>query len=541
MIMQPYSRKPEEKDIRIRSTSFPWRSIQRGSVSRYGMVSTAHYKATEIGIRVLEGGGNAMDAAVACAFALGVCEPAASGLGGQTMMLICHAPSRRKVALDGSSRAPYAATPGRLTRGETRRGHRAATVPSTPAVLAYALANYGTRDLRWILEPVIELAENGYRVSPLQRALTRRERAHLKKTSAAQFFLIDGRKSPPVGHTLCQPTLADTLRRIARDGVEDFYTGSIAQSIVNDMAQSNGLIKAEDLAQIPWPIERRPVTGRFGATRVFTMPPPGAGRTLVEMLNIISHMKPKEYDPDTLHGATILAGIIRQAFLDRRDRPFDPSFYAQVDERLMLDPEYAKRVARRARKQASLHGETTHLSVMDREGSVVTLTQSIESVYGSCVANPELGFLYNNYMSAFEHEDISHPYYLRPGAVPWASVAPTIIFKGSRPWLGLGSPGSDRITPSILQVLIRLEKGCSLYEAVEAPRLHCSLDGTVSIERARMHPGISASLETAGYGVTARDPYAFYMGCVQVVMREGRLFHGVADPRRDGAAGGPRK
>jgi gamma-glutamyltranspeptidase/glutathione hydrolase len=245
-------------------------------------------------------------------------------------------------------------------------------------------------------------------------------------------------------------------------------------------------------------------------------------------------MKPREYDPDTPRGATILAAIIRQAFLDRKDRPFDPSFYQQVDERHMLDLEYAKRVARETRKRVPLRGETTHLSVMDREGSVVALTQSIESVYGSCVAHPELGFLYNNYMSAFEHKDMSHPHHMRPGAAPWASVAPTIV-------LAIGSPGSERITPSILQVLIRLVKGYSLYEAVEAPRLHCSLQGTVSIESGRMHPDVPDALEKAGYKVTVRDPYAFYMGCVQAVMREGSHFHGAADPRRDGAAGGPRK
>jgi gamma-glutamyltranspeptidase/glutathione hydrolase len=505
------------------------------------MVSTAHHRATDIGVRVLEEGGNAVDAAVACAFALGVCEPAASGIGGQTMALIYHAPSRRKIALDGSSRAPYAAAPGSLQRSAVRRGYRAPTVPSTPAVLAYALKTYGSRDLATILAPVINLAEKGYRVSPLQRALTRRERKYLKTTSAAKFFLIEGRKSPPVGHRLYQPALAETLRRIAKYGVEDVYTGAIARAIVDDVSQNGGLITREDLAQIPWPIERRPITANVGAARLFTMPPPGAGRTLVEMLNIISHMKPREYDPDTPEGAAVLAGIIRRAFLDRRDRPFDPNFYPQVDERHMLDLDYAKRVARKVRKLVPLQGETTHLSVMDREGNVVVLTQSIESVFGSCVAHPELGFLYNNYLSAFEHDDMSHPYYLRPGAVPWASVAPTIVFRGRRPWLAIGSPGSDRITPSIFQVLIRLEKGYSLFEAVEAPRVHCSLRGEVSLEGKRMHPDVPAALEQAGYTVKQRDPYAFYMGCVQAVMREGDYFHGAADPRRDGAAGGPLK
>ena len=529
----------DTEDLRIQPTSFPWRSLQRGSVSRNGMVSTAHHRATDIGVHVLAQGGNAVDAAVACAFALAVCEPAASGIGGQTMAILYHAPRKRKIALDGSSRAPYAVTPGAYRRSQLRRGHLSSTVPSTPAVLAYMLENFGTLDLHSVIAPAIDLADNGYQVSPLQRALTRRERKYLKATSAAKFFLVDGRKSPRVGHTLCQPALAETLRRMARHGVIDFYSGSMAQAIVDDFARNGGLVSREDLAQIPWPIERRPISGRFGAARLFTMPPAGSGRTLVEMLNIVSHMKPREFDPDTPEGAVALAGIVRRAFWDRRDRPFDPNFYAQVDERRMLDLDYAKQVAQNVRRQTPLHGETTHLSVMDREGNVVALTQSIESVFGACVAHPEFGFLYNNYLSAFEHEDISHPYYLRPGAVPWASVAPTIVFRGRRPWLAIGSPGSDRITPSILQVLIRLANGYSLYEAVEAPRLHCSLDGQVSLEAERMHPGVPEALERAGYKVKARDPYAFYMGCVQAVMREDGRFHGAADPRRDGAAGGP--
>lgn len=536
---RPARRAVDADDVRIQPTSFPWRSLQRASVSRLGMVSTAHHRATDVGVRILTQGGNAVDAAVACAFALGVCEPWASGIGGQTMALMYQAASRRKIALDGSSRAPYAVTPGFYSRSQLRRGYIATTVPSTPAVLGYMLKNFGSLDLATVVAPAIKLAENGYRVSPLQRALTRRERRHLKGTSAARFFLVEGRKSPPVGHRLCQPELAETFRRIVKDGVEAFYQGSIARSIVEDVAANGGLLSKEDLAQIPWPIERRPISGRFGTSRLFTMPPPGAGRTLVEMLNIISHLRPREYDPETPEGAAILAGIVRQAFLDRRDRPFEPNFYTQVDERRMLDPEYAKRVARRARKQATLSGETTHLSVMDAQGNVVALTQSIESVFGSCVAHGELGFLYNNYLSAFELQDISHPYYLRPGAVPWASVAPTIVFRGRRPWLAIGSPGSDRITPSILQVLIRLAGGYSLYEAVEAPRLHCSLDGQVSVESARMHPGVPGALEKAGYEVKKRDPYAFYLGCVQAVSREDDRFHGAADPRRDGAAGGP--
>ncbi|NIO29742.1 MAG: gamma-glutamyltransferase [Candidatus Latescibacteria bacterium] len=521
-------------------TAFPWRSLERASVSRYGMVATAHHCATEVGIQMLSEGGNAVDAAIAAAFALCVCEPAASGLGGQTLMLIYHAPTLKKIALDGSSRAPYRALPNSLTREEVRTGYKAATVPSTPAVLDYALRNYGSMELKRVLEPAIRLADEGYDITPLQRSLTKRTRRSLKAGPAAALFLIDNKKSPQVGHRFCQPALAETLRRIARRGVEEFYKGSIAVSIHRDMNQNDGLIRKDDLAQIPWPIVRRPITCRMGSDRLFTMPPPGAGRTLIEMLNIFNHLQFKHYNPDKSSGAVFLAEVIRRAFIDRRDRPFDPNFYAQVEERRMLDLDYAKKIARQTRNRIRGYGETTHVSVMDRNGSAVALTQSIENVFGACVASKELGFLYNNYMNAFEYTDLSHPYYMRPGAVPWASVAPTIIFRGRRPWLVIGSTGSDRITPSILQVLVRLLHGYSLYEAIAAPRLHCSLGGKVSLELDRMNPNIVPKLEKLGFSIDARDPYSFYMGCVQAVQREGRLFHGAADPRRDGSAGGPR-
>jgi len=511
------------------------RRPQRLAVSRHGMVASQHYLATEAAAEILEQGGNAIDAAVAGALALSVCEPAASGLGGQTMMLIHLASTRRTIALDGSSTAPHRAAPGILSREDGRRGYRAATVPSTLRALAYALERYGSLPWDQVTAPAIRLAEKGFEISPLQQRLTRRVSRYLREGNAAPFFLKNGRNLYKVGEQFRQPVLADTLKRLSRRGVRDFYSGQIANLIDRDMVKHGGLIRRDDLAQVQGAIERRPVACWFGNMRVMTFPPPGAGRTLLEMLNIVSHFPPKHRNPDTAEGAVLLAKVMRQAFRDRRDRPFDPDFYAQVSDKKMLSGEYAKGVARRIKT----HGDTTHLSVMDRYGNAVGLTQSIERLYGSCVVTPELGFLYNNYMMAFEFEDISHPYYMCPNAVPWASVAPTIVFRGRQPWLVIGSPGSERITSSIFQVLLRLRKQTPL-QAVDAPRLHCNIGGKVSLEASRMRDDIPVALETQGFQVEVRDPYSFYLGCVQLVMREGELFIGVADPRRDGSAAGPR-
>ena len=509
---------------------------QRYAVSKNGMVASQHWAASEAGAAMFAAGGNAIDAAVATAFALGVCEPAASGLGGQTMLLVYLADLRKTIAIDGSSRAPNRATPGKLDAAQRRRGHASTTVPSTPAVLDYVLKTYGKLKLAKVLQPAIDLADKGFGVSQLLHDLTKRELVNLRDTSAADCFLSSG-EPYAVGERLQQPLLAETLSRLSSKGIRDFYRGQIAKDIAADMRKNGGLLHRDDLAQVPVPIERRPLATRFGSMRLMTMPPPGAGRTLVEMLNILSHVTDGRRLPDTPLGAATMAEVIRRAFLDRRDRPYDPNLWAQVAEPRMLTDEYAKIVSGQVKKRVRVHGETTHLSTADAAGNFVALTQSIERVYGSCVVTPSLGFLFNDYMSAFEYDDFSHPYYLRPNAVPWASVAPTIVFKGRRPWLAIGSPGSERIVPSIVQVILRLATQ-SPMEAVSAPRLYCDLNGRVSLEASRMRSDIPGYLERLGFTVNPRDPFAFYMGCVQLVLRERDRLIGVADLRRDGAAVG---
>ncbi len=534
-------------------------SPQRIASSPRGMVSTAHPGATDAGVEILAEGGNAVDAAVASAFALGVCEPQASGLGGQTMMLVHLVDPRRNIALDGSSRAPMRASVDRFARKEDRKwGYRASTVPSTPAVLAYAAGKFGRLPLARLLEPAVRLADQGVRITALQRRLQEREEEPWASGNAAPLFR--GPEGAPLreGTLFRQPALAETLRTLASRGIEDFYRGEIAARIEEDMIAHEGLIRLDDLANVPWPLERRPLSARFDGLRVLTFPPPGAGRTLVEMLNILSFFPAKDRDVETPRGASLLAEVIRRVQLDRRDRPFDPNFYPQVENKRMTSAEYAKLVGRqvRARLKAkkpseplgptdglgegvaeTARGETTHLSVIDGEGNVVGLTQSIEGIYGSLCATADLGFLYNDYMNAFEYKDLSHPYYLRPNGVPWASVAPTVVFRGRRPWLVLGSPGSERITSAILQVFLRLLEGRPL-QAVASPRLHCSASGRVTLEGAWMRDDIPPELAYRGFKVRLIEPFSFYLGCVQLVVRRGKTLVGVADPRRDGEAKG---
>jgi gamma-glutamyltranspeptidase/glutathione hydrolase len=537
---------------------------QRVSAGKGGAVSTAHPGATQAGVEILEDGGNAIDAAVAAAFALGVCEPQASGLGGQSM-LVAHLPEeRRTLALDGSSRAPNRATAEEFEhKRDLLRGYLATTVPTTPALLAWAAQQYGRLPLARLIEPAIRLAEEGYAISQLQRRLQVREARHWADGNAAAFFL-DGGEPFEVGATFKQPTLARTLRRIAEHGVEDFYQGEIAEHIVSDMAANGGLIQHDDLARIPWPVERRPVSVRFEELRVLTMPPPGAGRTVVEMFNILSNFTDKQRDLDSPAGIQLFAEVCRRAQYDRSDRPFDPNLYPQVDDRQMTSADYAKQVAKQIKRRLNpkkgvkgakpaseesattpaledeAKGDTTHLSVMDREGMIVGLTQSIERVYGSFCASPELGFLYNNYMSAFALEDFAHPYYLRPNGPPWASVAPSIVFRGRKPWVVLGSPGSQRIASAVVQVLLRMRSSSPL-SAVIAPRLHCSEAGVLSLEGAWIRDDAAARLKRRGFLLDVREPMSFFLGCVQLVAREGDTFIAVADPRRDGSASALRK
>lgn len=519
--------------------------------SPFGMVATGSPAATEAGVSILKKGGNAVDAAVSAAFCLGVTEPQASGLGGQSMAILHLADVGKTIAIDGSSRAPLGISPTNIPKKPLLLGLSASTLPSTPAVLGYLLDTYGTMSLPEVLEPAIERARNGFPISSLQHRLIVREAKRLQSDPiCAQRFFKNGR-ALTARERLLQPELAACLEKMAKEGWEDFYRGEIAEKIIHDMQDRGGLLSRVDLNRIPVPLERPVLRGRYRKFRIRTFPPPGSGRALVAILNILENFSPDEISPDTPAGATILALSFWRALRDRDRMPFDPDIFFQAKEKPMLGEKYARKIAGQIRivtpstggEAKEGGGETTHLSVTDASGNAVSITQSIELIFGSKRIARDLGFFYNNYMSTFNYRDMIHPHYLIPGAPPWSSVAPTMVFRGKKPFLVLGSPGSERITTTIAQVISRMvDGGESLAEAVGGPRLHATRDGRVHIESPRFSPATGEALRMAGLKVRKRSAYSFYLGSVQAVRYPARPrepYQGVADPRRDGKAMGP--
>ncbi|MGB3479155.1 MAG: gamma-glutamyltransferase [bacterium] len=517
-----------------------------------GMIATAFPDATKAGVQMFKKGGNAVDAACAAALALGVCEPQSSGLGGQTMLLI--STNNKVLAIDGSSRAPSLAHVSAIYKGDRTCGYRATTVPSTPATLWYVNKHYGNLPWKTIMKPAIQIAERGYKITPLQHKLQKREMENFDKVpsqSGKNYFFDNGRPYEP-GTIFRQPELALLLKKLAHKGVEEFYTGDTAKQIDADVRENGGLLRYDDLALIPWPIVRKPLRRKFRSLTIYSMPPPCAGRTLLFTLMMANTIKPKHLHSDEMKRTLLLVVIFRKALLERSDRPFDPNFYPQVTEKEMLSKEYVHQCITEITRDTHIHipiretrdevlGETTHLSVIDKDGIAVSLTQSIEKAYGSKAAAAGLGFLYNNYMIDFEYKHIAHPFYLRPNAVPWATVAPTLIYYGDDIWMAVGSPGSERIFSSITQFLLHvIDQHQPISEAMMAPRLHCSLGGRVSLEADRFPNGLVDLFQEKGYRIDKRPNFSFYLGAIHAVLKKqsGAGFQGVAERRRDGMAGG---
>ncbi len=540
--------------MRIESVenSFKTTADKKCSVAKKGMVSSAFPVASKAGVSMLRKGGNAVDAACAAALALGVCEPQASGIGGQSLAML-HIDGKT-IAIDGSSRAPSLAHISFFKKQSHRFiGYRATTTPSTIATLGYLNERYGNLDWDVIVKPSIRIARRGYKITKLQHHLQKENLQNffrVKSKSGARYYLKDGVVPYDPGDLFVQEDLAYTLQHVADHGYRSFYHGMIADIMDKDMKLNKGFLRQDDLALIPIPIERRPICRRYRGVPICTVPPPSAGDTMLLVLMMLNNLKVSFLRGRTPKSYHFVAETFRKALLYRTQRKFNPQTYHQISDKTHLSREFAKSLTRSIQdtidpdlplREPAGTEDTTHLSVMDNDGNAVGITQSIELVYGSKAAADGLGFLYNNYMSAFEFENPNHPFYLRPNSIPWTSVSPSIIFHNNKPWIVLGSPGSERIFSVVSHFISRIiDAGNSMDAAMTRPRLHCSLDGTISMEADDSDTELVKYFKKMGYKIDMRERHSFFLGAIHAVMKRQTAdgFQGVAEVRRNGTAEG---
>jgi gamma-glutamyltranspeptidase/glutathione hydrolase len=515
--------------------------------SRQGVVVSGAPLATDVGVAVLEAGGNAVDAAIAVAFALAVVEPTMSGLGGRTQILL--RTSEGTVAgIDGTTEVP-ARAPGEPDSDEDLYGYTTIGIPGTVAALAAAHTEFGSLPWAELVGPAIALAEAGFALTPEEagRIASQAERLQEFEGSARYFLKPSG--SPYVGgERLVQTDLARTLRAIAEGGADAFYRGWIADSIAADMARHGGFVQADDLGQYR-PRNSLVVRGSYRGYDLVGTYLPASGATTIEALHIL-----ERFDLAGRAGSSEWACLTTQALLlafeDRRKELGTPEEQA----RLLTSKEWAASRAAEVRDPAAgiavTMGDaaweavdapepayTTHLSVADAAGGVVALTQSLGPSTGSRVATPGLGFLYAatmGYLGA-----------MPPGSRPWSSQSPLIVLNDGRPAYVLGAAGGRRIISAIVEVVSRLaDQDPSLAVAMAAPRLHPT-DDTVYMEgrpEATWTAANLADLEACGFTAVARAEAPYFARIHGIEMAGTRGGHtGVADPRWSGSAKGARR
>ncbi len=512
------------------------RTAPPGSV---GVVSAASPEAAAAGRAILEAGGNAVDAAVAAAFSLAVTEPAGSGLGGQAIFLV-HPAGKEPYVLNGTTHAP-AATP-RDVKAEDLTGHRATTVPSAVKVLHQAWKHHGSGNLSWreVLEPAIQDAEEGFRIGFFRhRALLYEAKDLARDATVAGLFLGADGSIPDRGTLFKQPVLARTLRRLAEAGGEDFYTGEIARTIAADMEAHGGWLTLEDLRKFPTPVASPPLRGTYRGRDVYTLPPPAGGWVVLQILKILEAAPPEDLAPESPRRILWLAEALGLGHASRDRAPVkDMDHYEEAVDQELGDMRIR---ALRVKVRRPGKGETTHISVVDAGGTAVSATLSINNFFGARAASPDLGFLYNDYMREFVLDRPDHPFALKAGAMPYSSMAATVLSRNGEVSLVVGSPGGRRIISAVVQVIVnRVDGGMTVEKAVAAPRIHALGAGTVFAEVPPERP-VLLDLERRGRSVVVpvsslgRGSLNPYFGGVHAVAREAGGWCGAADPRRDGA------
>ena len=531
------------------------RPVGPGDVAAdHAMVASAHPAASAVGVEILRQGGNAVDAAVAVAFALSMAEPNASGVGGGGFMLVKMA-GQAPVMIDYRETAPakasaeYYYAQGTDFNKRTEEGPDAVGVPGLVAGAALALEKYGTMSLARVLAPAIRLCREGIAVSPKLNGMIVDNLEKIQRyPAAAAIYLPDGLPLEP-GSVLKNEDLAATLERIAAEGPAAFYDGPVAEAMAAELGRFGGVFEAGDLKAYQAKL-RPPVSGNYRGWDIFSASPPtGGGTHVIELLNIMEGFDVKGLGRGSARLLHLLAEAMKMTFADKAVNSGDPDFVA-VPAATFTDKAYAAKLRERIREgQARFdyappsltvpeRESTSHLSVADEHGNVVALTQSINSFFGSGIVVPGTGVLLNNHLADFDGRP-GGPNAIGPGKRPASSIAPTVVAQDGRPVLVLGTPGATRIVSALAQIIINIvDFGMGLDEAIEAPRIHC-LTKTLAIE-GRIPADVVKTLESWGHPVKMYADWDNYFGGAQGVLIDAKRkkLYGAADSRRDGAAAG---
>jgi len=522
-------------------------------VSHNGMIVCAHPIAAEVGLQVLERGGNAVDAAVAALLALNVVEPQASGLGGGGFMGI-HMADKEPVFLNYREKAPKAVDPNRYYTPEDsdrvamQKGATAICVPGSPKAYAMVWKRYGTMDIRALIDPAMGLAHGTTVSKGMSELITAHFEDILADSSLASVFLND---SLPLQQfdNLTQLSLANTFSRLRINGFDYFYDSSFCKGIVDYLQEKRSPITMDDVTDYSakWVL---PLTGSYRGYQIVTAPPPTAGGlSLIEVMNILETYDIKSYQPGSAELIHIMAEAMKQAYSDYNTYVTDPD-YEIVPQSILLSKDYARNraaeiPANEARKLVAPYemlgvddGNTTHLVVIDVVGNIVSATQSLNYFFGSAVMIPGYGVIMNNEMADFDWKPGQFNS-IEGGKRPRSNMCPTIVYDDGKPFLIIGTPGAARITSAMAEILVNIiDFGMTVTEAIDAPRFHPVREHLV-LEN-RFPPEVLDSLSAMGYVLHLTGPLDVYFGGAHAILvdRADGSLHGGADPRRDGKAMG---
>jgi gamma-glutamyltranspeptidase/glutathione hydrolase len=548
----------------------------------HGMVASDEELGSRAGVEILQKGGNAVDAAVATAFALAVVEPAAGNIGGGGFMLVRMADGRasfldyREVAPGKASRDMYIRTDGKLDTEASVIGYRAVAVPGTVAGLELALKTYGTMKLAEVMAPAIRLAENGFAVSTKLVREFSRERPGLQRYSYSRRFFLNNGEMYKEGETLKQAELAATLERIAKKGAAEFYRGQTARMLVQEMNGLGGLITMEDMAQYQ-PKVRQVLRAKYLIDghhwEVLSSPPPSSGGiAVIEGLNILKNEPIKGWDDtESVH---LVAETMRRVFADRAAYLGDPDFalvpvdgltsqcYAS-ELRATIDPEHASLSRDVKAGEPHVCGEearmaapedvsfdqgthTTHFSVVDAAGNAVSSTYTLNNSYGSHVAC-SAGFLLNDEMDDFTTQPgvpnalfgliQSEANAIAPGHRPLSSMTPTILLRDGKLSFVTGSPGGPTIISAVLLTVINwMRLGLNAQAAINAPRFHHQWMPDRLLIELQFPAAVEQGLAAMGH-VTRRRGHIGLVNAIGIDSQTGDKL-GAADPRDEGSAVG---